>query len=83
VNGTVVTGLFGRPPVRKPILNCDENVHCTWLNADVFWPPQDNSSTGASGRVILVDIFKGRRWPRTARLARMAHGAWKKHYRHR
>jgi hypothetical protein len=58
------------------ILNCDENVHCTWLNGDVFWPPQDNSSTVASGRVILVDIFKGRRWPRMGRPARMAHGAW-------
>ncbi len=59
------------------ILNCDENVHCTWLNGDVFWPPQDNSSTVASGRVILVDIFKGRRWPRTGQPARMAHGAWR------
>ena len=27
--------------------------------------------------LILVDIFKGRRWPRTGRLARMAHGAWR------
>jgi hypothetical protein len=71
------TGAGSALPAASPhtgILNCDENVHCTWLIGDVFWPPQDNSSTVASGRVILVDIFKARRWPRTGRPAG-SHGA--------
>jgi hypothetical protein len=63
-----------RRRVRWRIPNCDENVHCTWLDGDVFWPPQDSSSAVTSGCVILVDIFKGRRWPRTGRLVRMTHG---------